>query len=323
MINLFGAENSNPIIVYASLLLFVLCLALPPSMYLYLVSLVKSDKEESILQNGLKHYAPALVLLFVNTVSYIAMYNLDNQGKNYALMESIRTYANFISLLFIFFGQVIFYIYLSTQLYRKRKVMLMGSQGIVSNNTLTWMRRFLISFSLLIAVLYLVQLSPLTGGKSFFRIMLLTYICFIVYYGNKNHEYVLENIKDETLDEATRERLLRDLKQIMQKEKPFLNNELTIHSLAQQLNTNTKYLSYLINKEFDQNFNSYINTHRIEEAKLIFSGPDSQKYTIEAIAEMIGFKSKSTFNSAFKRYTEMTPSSFRSIKVKELKAGKG
>ncbi len=317
LINIFGATNPNPIIVYASLLLFVLCLALPPSMYLYLVSLIQTDETAPILEQEKRHYAPALILLFVNTVSFVAMYNLEMGTQNYLLIESIRTYVNFVSLIFIFFAQVIFYIFLGFQLYKKRKVVLIGSQGIESNNTLLWMKRFLITFTFLIVVLYAVQLNPLHAGKDVFRVLLLLYTVLIVFYGNKNHEYILENIKDETLDDETRNRLVKDLQRLMSTDKPYLNSELTIHSLSQQLSTNTKYLSYIINKEFGLNFNSYINKFRIDEAKRIFKTEEGKLYTMEAISEQIGFRSKSTFNSAFKKYTNMTPSRFRSITVQD------
>ena len=97
----------------------------------------------------------------------------------------------------------------------------------------------------------------------------------------------------------------------METEKPYLELDLNIKSLAHRINTNNKYLSYLVNKEFNTNFSSYINSYRIEEAKKLLSDEKYNIYTIESLAKMTGFKSKSTFNAVFKKETSLTPSQFK------------
>ncbi|GAB2477501.1 hypothetical protein GCM10011375_19930 [Hymenobacter qilianensis] len=94
----------------------------------------------------------------------------------------------------------------------------------------------------------------------------------------------------------------------MQTARPYLNPELTLGELANQLRTNTSLLSRVINTCFGQNFNDYINTHRIAEAERKLQDPRFQHYTLLAVALESGFNSKSTFNRVFKKLKAATPS---------------
>ena len=314
-INIFGAQSANPLIVFGSLMFFVLCLALPPAMYLYVVSLVRTSTSGDILKNSLKHYIPAFVLFVINIFCFVALYNIETGSENYELFDVIRTYSNFIALFFVFLFQNIFYIYLSFRLYQKRQVILQGTQNVDSNNTLKWMMWFLISFTFLILILYGFQLKPLASGKIVLRLILLIYVIVIIYFGNKNLEFDTEKTNDQKLDSSKRKEISDKLTTLMTNEKPFLDSSLNIHSLAQQVQTNTKYLSHVINQEFNLNFSSYINKYRIMESKSMLIDPDNEKYTIETIAQMTGFNSKSAFNTAFKKFLEQTPSQFRKLNI--------
>lgn len=104
--------------------------------------------------------------------------------------------------------------------------------------------------------------------------------------------------------------LLNELLDLMDNQKIFLNSDLTLDELARKLNSNRTYISQLINDNFATNFSSYINEYRISEAKELFTNPLFKNLTIEAIAQKVGFNSKSSFNTAFKKVTGLTPSSF-------------
>jgi YesN/AraC family two-component response regulator len=92
-------------------------------------------------------------------------------------------------------------------------------------------------------------------------------------------------------------------------EKKFLNSNVSLSSLAAELNTNTAYLSCVFNKIIGVSFSEYISKHRVEylvskvkeNPKLI-----SNKSSIQ-IAEMGGFMSIDAYNSAFKKYLGKTP----------------
>jgi AraC-like DNA-binding protein len=96
----------------------------------------------------------------------------------------------------------------------------------------------------------------------------------------------------------------------MEKEKTYLNPELTLSLLADQLGTNRTYLSNYISNELGTTFYDYINRLRIECKALPMLQDKEQPYTIEYIAEQAGFKSITTFRRAFKKLTGMLPSEY-------------
>lgn len=125
----------------------------------------------------------------------------------------------------------------------------------------------------------------------------------------KESKYTRSTLKDEA-----QQSLLNELAKLMLHEKIFLNKDLNLDELAKRLGTNRTYLSQVINDNFNTNFNNYINEYRVKEAQRLLLNPSSKILTIEAIAQNVGFNSKSSFNTAFKKFTGLTPSDFINIK---------
>ncbi|WP_299532207.1 AraC family transcriptional regulator [Ulvibacterium sp.] len=94
-------------------------------------------------------------------------------------------------------------------------------------------------------------------------------------------------------------------------EQRYLDPFLSLENLSREIGTSTSSLSKLVNAYSKGNFSDYINTFRVEEAKKLLSHPDYGAYTIVAIGLECGFNSKSTFYSAFKKFTGKTPTQFR------------
>jgi len=97
----------------------------------------------------------------------------------------------------------------------------------------------------------------------------------------------------------------------LEREKPYTDNDLKVQDLADQLGIPSYQLSQIINTELRRNFYDLINSYRIEEAQRRLTDPANQHFTILAIAYDVGFNSKSAFNTAFKKYTKMTPSQYK------------
>lgn len=104
---------------------------------------------------------------------------------------------------------------------------------------------------------------------------------------------------------------LHRLRRLMEYDKLFLDSTLTLAALAERVGLPAQHLSQVINEQCGQNFADFINSHRIEEAKRRLQDPAFAHYSILAISEDSGFHSKSTFNTAFKKHTGLTPSEFR------------
>lgn len=114
-----------------------------------------------------------------------------------------------------------------------------------------------------------------------------------------------------SLSNSDKEKILDKLKAKMETDLLYKTPNLTLKVLADKLDVQTKHLSQIINEHYDTNFCEYINSLRIEDAKLQLANP---KYTYKTILEIIydtGFNSKSVFNTVFKKQTGITPSAYR------------
>lgn len=98
---------------------------------------------------------------------------------------------------------------------------------------------------------------------------------------------------------------------IMKDKGLYTDSGITLNSLAEKLSISANHLSQIINERFHQSFNDFVNEYRVKAAQqLIQSGPGAN-LTLLAIAYEVGFNSKSTFNTAFRKTTGMSPSEFR------------
>ena len=104
---------------------------------------------------------------------------------------------------------------------------------------------------------------------------------------------------------------MQKLFHIMNSKKPYLNPDLTLPMLAEISGISRTLLSASINESRNQNFYDYINTFRIEEVKKHLEMPENTGANILSIAYKAGFNSKSTFNSFFKKITNITPSAYQ------------
>ncbi|WP_271784829.1 helix-turn-helix domain-containing protein [Aquimarina algiphila] len=103
----------------------------------------------------------------------------------------------------------------------------------------------------------------------------------------------------------------KELEFLMKEAKIYRDANLGLDSMSTELNISGNYLSQLVNKVTGRNFTDYVNGFRIEDAKSKLRNPEFTNYTIIAIALESGFNSKSTFYSAFKKLTGISPKEYR------------
>ncbi|MBD3903004.1 AraC family transcriptional regulator [Chryseobacterium sp. Ch-15] len=101
------------------------------------------------------------------------------------------------------------------------------------------------------------------------------------------------------------------LKKLMTEKEPYLDSSLTIQDLSEQVKIPVKDLSTLINLYMDKHFFDFVNEFRIEKAMQILRDSSQKELTVLEILYQVGFNSKSSFNTSFKKYTGKTPSDFR------------
>ncbi len=101
------------------------------------------------------------------------------------------------------------------------------------------------------------------------------------------------------------------MKQFLEGDRNFLDPNISLDTIANELNLSSGHLSKVINTELGISFKDYLNNLRIDEAKLYLKDPEFANYTLAAIGLEAGFNSKSAFNASFKKITDLTPSQYR------------
>ena len=140
----------------------------------------------------------------------------------------------------------------------------------------------------------------------------LTVSSIVVYIQhNRKSRKKLDKYKTSHLDPQKIQTVMLKLDDLMTKEQLFLNPDLNLQDLADRLKIHYNYVSRIINEKYGLSYNDYINKLRIEEVTKRFSNPKFKDKTVLEIMYETGFYSKSVFNTAFKKFTGMTPSEYR------------
>ena len=124
--------------------------------------------------------------------------------------------------------------------------------------------------------------------------------------------------KSSHLNDEDKQQLLARIQEVMENNDEIFTADFSLERLAMLSGSKYKYVSQVINEYYQQNFNTFLNSYRIKEAcKRLGDLEHYGNYTIEAISESVGFKSRSTFVSSFKRITGLTPSQYQRLARKQ------
>jgi AraC-like DNA-binding protein len=132
---------------------------------------------------------------------------------------------------------------------------------------------------------------------------------------NGNNRRDPEKYTKSGLKNKQAEDYLNKLISYVEKNKPYLERDLTIHELSAMAGIQRHHITQILNENHKRNFFTFINEYRVKEVIERFSDPRYNNYTILAIAYDSGFNSKTTFNSIFKNITGLTPSQYREQKT--------
>ena len=273
---------------------------------------------------------------FLNLIP-ILIYLLNLKSYFFGNVESFKEFiheSTGLTLLILNWGDFISPVYILFSLY----IIIIHNKRVknyfsdISQKDLTWLILLISGFVLYLSGFYIngfikdvLLIQTNFDALKILPAILTIYVFVIGYYGYKqigifsdypvNKEGLIRKsfrVADNKyvksgLSDSERAKLIINLKEVMETEKSYLENDLNIHDLAKMLNTTFHKLSQVINESFHQNFFDFINTYRIEESKHLLKNPESKKYTIISIAYDCGFSSKSSFYKAFKKNIGTTP----------------
>jgi len=293
--------------------LLLAVLSIGPMLWIYI---------KLVIGEELKQLKRHLYLPLAFSLTSLILISLDLLMANAKISLTIRQIILYIviaGLSVVFIVQSGYYIILSLKLYKKHIQNLGETFSYTEKVNLSWFK--LLIYGYLFFILGLITSHIVDDSISYFMfyLILLTYVIYSG-YNALNQDPIFEKFKvDITKKQSVPEDLniefYKDLKSklltIMEDEKLYLDSSLTIHSLANQINSNNKYLSQLINNDLKKNFVMFVNEYRIREAKKLLLDTSNNNLTIESIGYEAGFKSKSAFNAVFKKITNQTPSEYR------------
>jgi len=115
------------------------------------------------------------------------------------------------------------------------------------------------------------------------------------------------------LSDAEADRLKASLFEVMNHECPWRDSELTLADLAARLESTPHKVSEVLNAQLGQTFYDFVNGYRVREVQRRIKAGEARALKMLALAMDAGFASKSTFNQAFKKHTNQTPTEFRDV----------
>ncbi len=182
---------------------------------------------------------------------------------------------------------------------------------------LIWVRNFTLFQFLLITFGFVVALHWLPIWVD--TLLVLTQLCFVFFQLAHESTFLSPlptgtKYQKSTLTAAQKASILTKLDVLIDKEQFYLSNDISLSSLAASLHTSTHHLSQVLNESRKQSFQELITQYRIREAKRLLKDQAHAHTKVESIAMMVGYNSKSAFNTAFKKQTAHTPSEFRASK---------
>jgi AraC-like DNA-binding protein len=216
--------------------------------------------------------------------------------------------------------------FLKLKHHRKNMKMVFSSLAPVD---LTWLKYFLLSLLFVLLIWFNEAFSGIKWVNDFNSWGYLLAIYALSYFALKQKEIfpfqrsqvadVREIIKETNQHSTKKERIAAEqleslamkLKELVEKDKCFLDPDLGLPHLAERISLTPHELSYLLNQGMGISFFEFVNRYRIEEAKLLLQSNEFQHLNILGIAYETGFNSKTTFNTAFKKFTGMSPSEFK------------
>lgn len=156
--------------------------------------------------------------------------------------------------------------------------------------------------------LHFINFDYFISGSIIFS--LLFYVGFIYFLVNRKAVAIIFGVagKQKFKNPEVNDLLTR-LTTLLQDQKLYTRPDLKMPEVAEAIGTSPHELSWLINTHLQMGFRDFLNHHRVEEAKKLLL--QESAYTIEAIGNQAGFKSKSAFYKAFKKHTGLTPTQYK------------
>lgn len=302
-----------------------------PLLYLFCSRLFRANENFDFIW----HFIPFLLFVTVMGAAYSwhgdymefkhgfigfekAIFPLNFYGIYLGVIAGIYTFSAFLSI-------------------RKQKILLSQTQSGEIRNVLSWLQYWVIAAMVFFILTYLIIELSVSAQKietpltfQVINFFLSVYIIYVSYWAIRktsafhhlNPDILVQLYpKDHPAKSQTQEieNLANRILELLDKEKLYLNPDFSLSDLSKVANVPIGKLSFTINTCLEKNFYDLINSYRVKEFQQRLREGEDAHLSLLGLAYDCGFRSKSTFNSFFKKETGMTPSSYK--KSLEKKSG--
>ena len=333
-----GYEQARPLF---SALLVGLGFLISPLHYLYAKFLVRRDRP--FRQKDWLHFFPFFIYEGYRILQYFFA-----RDKLFALFGSVKPDVmpfDFVVYNWAVLLQGLIYVQLTIRILNRYARYLKEVFSSLDKIKLDWLRNITFMFAGILVIFLVENVLMLAGINlsnyfSLSSVLAAVYVYALGYLGLSKSEifvepkivdsisHLAELSNESRLEKAARESpaqkyeksglteekakdYLQQLLELMEKQQPYSNSELTLNQLAEMLSISSHNLSEIINTQLQQNFFDFVNAYRLEKVKKDLVDPAKRHLTLLAIAFDAGFNSKSSFNLIFKKQTNLTPSEYR------------
>lgn len=303
-----------------------------PLLYLYILSVIYSDFKLSA-----KHLLHLIPFVVINIIFIPRYYWVDFDEKMIFLEKNQIERLPEIKFTYLLVHlQLMGYLIASFMAVKKYKTLLLENYSNASLFNFNWLFTLLVIFTIgsLVALVKNVYMFLHVEEAYYYSLIFTAFLAlgFIIWLVFKalqspelfrgidsNLQLVKNMVKEEEkpfsasiIEKDIEVQLLVDkLKLFMEEKEPYLDPSLTLYNLAKQIEIPDKALSILINRDLDLHFFDFVNGYRIRKSMEILKDPNKKEFTVLEILYDVGFNSKSSFNTAFKNYTGITPTQYR------------
>ena len=291
-----------------------------PILFLYIRSLTSEDRPK--LAELVIHFTPFMI---INIPLATDFYFLSAEDKKLVYTAALEVRRISITDVLIILQSVL-YFYFSVRAVNLYHARIKASFSALEGINLFWIQKIIVVFAVGFGFKMIFNLLVFAGfieGEIFEKSVVGVFCLLLLYLGyhgirstsifqkhqvpsTEKNQYEKSGLKqDDILAHLSR------VEKFMESEKPYLNENLTLSELGEELNLSVNHLSQVINQGAEKSFYDFINEYRVREVKKKLSSGDYAHLKLLAVAFECGFKSKSTFNTFFKKTTGVTPSDFR------------
>lgn len=300
-----------------------------PFLYYYILLLV-SDKRQFKKRDFL-HFLPFVLFnLYIAITSFFPAISTKLNIEELSLSNKPPILFLFFLIVTLFSGTV--YFLATIRLFRRLDINIFNNFSYSENINLSWLKKLVLVFGVVWTALIVItiihhvfRMFSMVFCTDGLFLSLSVFVILIGYFGFKQNvifstEVIVVSTNSNNtqakysgtkLTDLEAKQYVEKLNNYMKESKSYLNPNLTLPQLAEELSMSPHILSQVINDQFKLNFFDYVNQYRVEDFKEMVFDPKYENFSLLGIAFECGFNSKSAFNRIFKKFTGLTPSQFK------------